>query len=36
MRQAIDSLVELSRDSVDTITWALAEVLEKLAKVSIS
>ncbi|KAH9948737.1 hypothetical protein B0H21DRAFT_787622 [Amylocystis lapponica] len=30
--QVIESLVELSRDSLDIIGWALSELLEKLAK----
>lgn len=29
----IESLVELSRDSLDIIAWALTELLEKLNKV---
>lgn len=32
MQQAIESLVELSRESLDHIAWALAELLEKLGK----
>ncbi|KDQ64130.1 hypothetical protein JAAARDRAFT_118551 [Jaapia argillacea MUCL 33604] len=32
VQQAVESLVELSRDSLDIIAWALSELLEKLAK----
>ncbi|KAG5648701.1 hypothetical protein DXG03_000048 [Asterophora parasitica] len=32
IQQAIEALVELSRDSVDIIAWALSELLERLAK----
>ncbi len=33
MRQTIETLVELSRDSLDMIVWALTELLDRLAKV---
>lgn len=33
LQQVIESLVELSRDSLDIIGWALTELLEKLNKV---
>ncbi|KAG5638079.1 hypothetical protein H0H81_001929 [Sphagnurus paluster] len=32
IQQAIEALVELSHDSLDIITWALSELLERLAK----
>jgi hypothetical protein len=32
-QQAIETLVELSHDSLDIIAWALSELLERLAKV---
>ncbi|THH31919.1 hypothetical protein EUX98_g2275 [Antrodiella citrinella] len=32
IRQAVEALVELSRDSLDIIAWALAELLDKLGK----
>ncbi|KAH8096624.1 hypothetical protein BXZ70DRAFT_945419 [Cristinia sonorae] len=32
IQQAIESLVELSRDSLDVISWVLTELLDKLAK----
>jgi hypothetical protein len=32
-QQAIETLVELSRDSLDMIAWALSELLDRLAKV---
>ncbi|OCH94514.1 hypothetical protein OBBRIDRAFT_722708 [Obba rivulosa] len=31
-QQAVESLVDLSRDSLDTIAWSLSELLDKLAK----
>jgi hypothetical protein len=33
VRQTIETLVELSRESSDMIVWALAELLDRLAKV---
>jgi len=33
MQQAIETLVELSKDSLDMIAWALTELLDRLAKV---
>jgi len=33
MRQTIETLVSLSRDSLDMIVWALTELLDRLAKV---
>jgi hypothetical protein len=33
MQSAFDSIVELSRDSPDLVAWALAELLDLLAKV---
>lgn len=33
LQQAIETLVNLSHDSVDIITWAIAELLDKFAKV---
>jgi neurofibromin 1 len=33
-QQAIETLVDLSHDSLDIIAWALSELLERLAKVS--
>ena len=33
-RQAIETLVELSVDSLDMIAWTLSELLDRLAKVS--
>lgn len=32
MQQAIETLVELSRDALDVIAWALTGVLDKLSK----
>lgn len=32
-QQAIEALVDLSRDSLDVIAWTLSELLEKLAAV---
>ena len=32
-QQVIETLVELSRDSLDMIAWALSELLDRLAKV---
>lgn len=31
--QAVETLVELSKDSLDMIAWALSELLDRLAKV---
>lgn len=33
MQQAVETLVELSKDSLDMIAWALTELLDRLAKV---
>lgn len=33
LQQAIETLVDLSHDSVDVIAWAIAELLDKFAKV---
>ena len=33
LQQAIETLVELSHESADVITWAIAELLDKFAKV---
>ena len=33
VQQAVESLVELAKDSLDIIAWALTEQLDKLAKV---
>lgn len=33
LQQAIETLVDLSRESVDVIAWAIAELLDKFAKV---
>lgn len=33
MLQVVETLVEMSRESLDIIGWALTELLEKLAKV---
>lgn len=32
-QQAIETLIELSKDSLDIIAWALSEQLDRLAKV---
>ncbi|EMD40361.1 hypothetical protein CERSUDRAFT_148314 [Gelatoporia subvermispora B] len=32
IQQAVESLVDLSRDSLDTIAWSLSELLDKLSK----
>lgn len=34
IQQAIGSLIELSKDSLDIIAWALTELLDRLTKVS--
>jgi hypothetical protein len=33
LQQAIETLVDLSHDSVDIIAWAITELLDKFAKV---
>jgi len=33
LQQAIETLIDLSHDSVDIIAWAIAELLDKFAKV---
>jgi neurofibromin 1 len=33
LQQAIETLVDLSHDSADFIAWAIAELLDKFAKV---
>ena len=33
LQQAIETLVDLSHESVDVIAWAIAELLDKFAKV---
>ena len=35
IQQTVESLVEISRDSLDIVAWALTELLEKLHKVRV-